>query len=896
MTDRKPGKLTLASENGKKNKQPSRDSSRAEVTKTVLKSSAIINSALYQIASQATMAKDMQQFFTKIHEIVATLTHAENFFIALYNEGCNTISFPYIVDSTLEFDANSLAKLPVETLNKTLTGYMLRTGNMLHANTELMEALEHQGEINDLGENACEWLGFPLKKADKIIGAMVVQTYNPEQIYKAKDIELLQYVSQHIAIALSNKQSDEALKKAKQDLENRVLERTAELAETNRELGYEIKERHHAEKLNKSLFNISELANSNSEQEQFFQEIHLRVAELISAENFYIALLDETGTSITFPYFVDKYSDSQSSRKLHSELQEGLTEHVLDAGIALLIDNNSLKEKLPKRTLTIPEYLSWIGVPLKDEKEATFGVLTVQSYDPDILYSESDKDLLCYVAQHISTSLQRHKAKKEIHQAHRELQLANDQLEQRVIERTKKLQESNAILKENIEERKLIENKLAHDAFHDSLTHLPNRQLFLNRLGHAIDKLQRDPDAHFAVLFLDLDRFKIINDSLGHRIGDLLLKGIAKRILKCIRPGDTLARLGGDEFAILLVDLSISAAANIVTERISRHLELPFELDEQVVFTSASIGINLCTESDKTADDILRDADTAMYHAKAMGKAKHAVFDNSMHKKAVMRLRLESELRRALDKDQISVFYQPIVDLENNRIIAFEALARWLHPEMGWVSPMDFIPIAEETGLILDLGLYILDEGLKQTRVWQLQDPQLENMMVSINLSTIQLSQPDLIKDSMQIIHANDYPLELLRFEVTETILIDNFEAAKNVLHQFSQAGIKILLDDFGTGYSSLSYLHHFPIDVLKVDHSFISQMENRDENMAIISTIKALAGSLNMEVVGEGIETSDQLSILKSMDFEYGQGYYFSRPMPANEVALYLQQQILQK
>jgi len=477
------------------------------------------------------------------------------------------------------------------------------------------------------------------------------------------------------------------------------------------------------------------------------------------------------------------------------------------------------------------------------------------------------------------------------YQAHRELQLANDQLEQRVLERTKKLQESNAILKENIEERKLIENKLAHDAFHDSLTHLPNRQLFLNRLSQAIDKLQRDPDAHFAVLFLDLDRFKIINDSLGHHIGDLLLKDISKRILKCIRPGDTLARLGGDEFAILLADLSVSAAANIVTERIANHLEAPFELDEHMAFTSASIGINLCTESNKTADDILRDADTAMYHAKAKGKAQHAVFDNSMYKQAVKRLRLESELRRALDKDQISVYYQPIINLKNDETIAFEALARWLHPDMGWISPVDFIPIAEETGLILDLGLYIMDEGLKQTRIWQQQDPRLKNMMISINLSTKQLSQPDLIKDSMQIIQANNYPLDLLRFEVTETVLIDNFEAARDVLNQFSEAGIKILLDDFGTGYSSLSYLHHFPIDVLKVDRSFVSQMENREENMAIISTIKAMASSLNMEVVGEGIETPEQLSILKSMEFEYGQGYYFSRPMPADEVDLYLQQ-----
>jgi len=900
ISRRKSSKLTLASENGKKSSEPSTDNKAiVESTTISLQGSEAINSALYRIADQAHAAEDMNQFYTMIHRIIADLTYAENFFIALYDEGHQTISFPYMVDTASDIDVKYIAKLPVETLNHTLTGYMLRTGQMLHANTELMDALEHRGEINNLGEDSYEWLGFPLKEGDKILGALVVQSYIPEVSYQAKDIELLLFVSQHVATALARKQFTEALHKAKDELENRVEERTNDLATANVELEKEIYERRHAENLMQTLFKIAELANTNIELDQFFQKIHAAIEELIYAKNFYIALLDDAKTTISFPYFVDQYTSSQADRKmLHSSQRRGITEQVLESGEALLIG----KKLIGKKTQHIQKVnnnsfghssLSWIGVPLKDEHERTIGVLAVQSYDKDKIYNHKDRNLLAHVAQHISTSLQRHKASRDIQRAHRELQLANDQLEQRVNERTKLLMEANQVLKENIADRKLIEDKLAHDAFHDALTNLPNRALFLDRLNQAIEKIEREPDIKFAVLFLDLDRFKIINDSLGHHIGDLLLKDISKRLLDCIRPGDTVARLGGDEFAILLMDVSIDKAAVIVAQRISTTLQEPFELEENMVFTSASIGINLIQEENQTADNILRDADTAMYHAKSQGKAQHSVFDHSMFQKAVMRLRIESELRRALDKNQIYVYYQPIVDLSSGKTIAFEALARWLHPDLGWISPVDFIPIAEETGLILDIGLFIMEAALKQTQNWQQLAPELEDMMISVNLSTRQLSQPELFENTMQIIEAYNFPVELLRLEVTESVLIDNFDIARELLNRYSKAGIKILLDDFGTGYSSLSYLHHFPIDVLKVDRSFVSQMENRDENKAIIKTIKTLASSLNMEVVAEGIETTEQLSILTDMNFEYGQGYYFSRPMPADEVELYLQQKI---
>lgn len=894
ISNRKPGKLTLASKNGKKSQQPTPDSSTETVQHPVPEqNSEAINSALYRIAEQAHTAKDMTQFFSEIHQIIGSLTYAENFFIALYEEGQQTISFPYIVDTASDIGVNDLAKLPVNTLKKTLTGYMLRTGQMLHANTELMDALESRGEINNIGGISNEWLGFPLKEGEKILGALVVQSYDPKVNYRAKDIELLLFVSQHVATALSRKQMDEALHKANTELEQRVEARTAELATANIELEIEITERRHAENLMQAFFNIAELANTNIELHQFFKQIHQIISELMYAENFYIAQLNDNGSIISFPYFVDRHTKTQADREmLNNNRHRGITERVLETGEALLIDNKTRKDTKSKSFGATS--LSWIGVPLKDENEKTIGVLAVQSYDENNIYEDKDRNLLGHVSQHISSSLQRHKASNQIRQAHQELQFANDQLEQRVHERTKMLEQANEELKENIADRKLIEDKLAHDAFHDALTHLPNRALFLDRLGQAIEKIQREPTAHFAVLFLDLDRFKIINDSLGHHVGDLLLKEISKSLLDCIRPGDTVARLGGDEFAILLMDVTIDKAAEKVADRISCCLQDPFELNENLVFTSASIGINLSKNDSKNADDILRDADTAMYHAKSSGKAQHAIFNDSMYQKAVKRLRIESELRRALDKDQISVFYQPIVELSTGKIIAFEALARWLHPGMGWISPVDFIPIAEETGLILDIGLFIMESALKQTRDWQTLDPRLDKLMVSVNLSTRQLSQPELYENTMQIIQSTNFPVELLRLEVTESLLINNFDAARELLQRYSEAGIKILLDDFGTGYSSLSYLHQFPINVLKVDRSFVSAMDKRNENMAIIKTIKTLASSLNMEVVAEGIETIEQLSILKEMQFEYGQGYYYSRPMPPDEVVLYLQQKLL--
>ena len=432
----------------------------------------------------------------------------------------------------------------------------------------------------------------------------------------------------------------------------------------------------------------------------------------------------------------------------------------------------------------------------------------------------------------------------------------------------------------DITDRKHMEEKLIHDAFYDSLTRLPNRAFFMNQLKQVIARKKRRPEDLFAVLFLDLDRFKVVNDSLGHMVGDRLLVEISQRLQACVRPGDTIARLGGDEFTILLDPIHQVSDATAVAERIQRVLKSPFNLDGYEVFTTASIGIALGATSYTQPEDLLRDADTALYRAKEKGKARHAVFDQAMYDRAVALLQLETDLRRAIERQEFQVFYQPIVSFETECLKGFEALVRWQHPTRGLVSPTEFIPVAEETGLIIPIGNWVLYEACRQMRQWQLQYPKYAGLTISVNLSSHQLSQPKLIQHIDQVLKATNLTPQSLKLELTESAIIDHPDLANTTLQALKQRGIEICVDDFGTGYSSLAYLHRLPIDVLKIDRSFISRMEQDKDQIAIIQAIMTLATHLNLEVIAEGIETVDQLSQLKQIKCHSGQGYLFSKPL----------------
>ncbi|HYN84121.1 MAG TPA: EAL domain-containing protein [Pyrinomonadaceae bacterium] len=433
---------------------------------------------------------------------------------------------------------------------------------------------------------------------------------------------------------------------------------------------------------------------------------------------------------------------------------------------------------------------------------------------------------------------------------------------------------------QDITDRKLAEQRLHHDAFHDSLTGLPNRALFMDHLKLAIARSQRHSEQLFAVLYLDLDRFKIINDSLGHSIGDQLLIGIADRLTKNLRPGDTVARLGGDEFTILVEDIAEERESVQIAERIQKELSAPFQIGGREVFTTVSLGIAPSTTGYEQAEDILRDADTAMYRAKSLGKARYEIFDKAMHARAINLLQLETDMRRAIERQEFFVHYQPIVALDGFRLQGFEALVRWHHPQRGYISPMDFIPVAEETGLIIALGEWVLRESCKQMQRWQTIFPCDPPLFISVNLSSKQFSQNDLINQVSSVIHDTTINPRSLKLEITESVVMENIETATEMLKDLRALGVQLSIDDFGTGYSSLSYLHRFPIDTLKIDRSFVTHMSENNENTEIVRTIIVLAQNLGMDVVAEGVETKEQLALLNELGCENGQGYYFSKPV----------------
>ncbi|MBA2411011.1 MAG: EAL domain-containing protein [Gammaproteobacteria bacterium] len=432
----------------------------------------------------------------------------------------------------------------------------------------------------------------------------------------------------------------------------------------------------------------------------------------------------------------------------------------------------------------------------------------------------------------------------------------------------------------DITESKLAGERIAHEAFHDALTGLPNRSLFVEHLHQAIAYAERHENYLFAVLFLDLDRFKTINDSLGHAVGDQFLVRIGRKLESVLRPEDAIARIGGDEFTILLNDIGSIRDATRVANRINREFIQPFSLAEQQVFTTASIGITLSKLGYSSTEEVLRDADTAMYRAKSRGGGRYEVFDPSMQASVMALLKLEADLRLAIEREEFCLHYQPIVSLENNRITGFEALVRWWHPERGLVFPDEFIPVAEETGLIVPIGKWVLREACRQVRTWQ--DAARDNMplSVSVNLSGKEFSQTGLIAQVSNVLEETGLAARSLELEITESAVMENSKSASAMLGQLKGLGVKLQIDDFGTGYSSLSNLHNFPVDVLKIDRSFVNRMGPGDKNSEIVQTIVQLGHNLGMEVTAEGVETAEQLNRLRALGCEYAQGYHFSKPV----------------
>jgi diguanylate cyclase (GGDEF)-like protein/PAS domain S-box-containing protein len=437
----------------------------------------------------------------------------------------------------------------------------------------------------------------------------------------------------------------------------------------------------------------------------------------------------------------------------------------------------------------------------------------------------------------------------------------------------------------DITDRKRAEERLLHDALHDELTGLPNRALFMDRLWQAMERARRDLDRLTAVLFLDVDQFKIVNDSLGHLVGDELLVQIARSLSSVLRPMDTIARIGGDEFAILVEGgRDVDAAVN-VADRIHERLAAPINLGGHEVVITASIGIAVHTPDYDKPEDLLRDADTAMYRAKSSGRACHVVFNRGMHQFVMARLQLESDLRRAIERGQIAVHYQPFVDLATGTVIGLEALVRWNLPRRGMILPDDFLTVAEETGLIVPIGDHVILQACRRVRELQLKYPEHRNLRVSVNLSNKQFFLADLDDRIAAALAASGLAPEHLGLEITEGVIIRHAESATTRFSRLKALGVQLYLDDFGKGYSSLNYLHRYPMDILKIDRSFVSRIDEEGSNLSIVAAIVTLGHQLGMEVVAEGIQSVEHVAKLRGLKCEYGQGFFFSHPVDGDEV-----------
>ena len=493
----------------------------------------------------------------------------------------------------------------------------------------------------------------------------------------------------------------------------------------------------------------------------------------------------------------------------------------------------------------------------------------------DYIGTEDGEARFSYVADDITERKRREQAVLE----------ARDLLELRVKARTAELERAKAdLLQANAQ--------LQHDAFHDALTGLPNRALFADRLGRSLERVKPHPEIGFVVLFLDLDHFKVVNDSLSHEAGDQLLVAVGRAWSACIRDGDTLARLGGDEFTLLLEDCTLALATEVI-ERLQGALAAPFELRGRELFVSASIGVVLSHPTYTRPEEVIRDADTAMYRAKAEGPGRYVVFDETMRERADRRFDLGSELARGLERREFRVYYQPIVSLAADRLAGFEALVRWQHPERGLLFPGDFISVAEETELIIELDRYVLRAACEQLSAWQKQFPQArsvsEPLFLSVNLSSKQFMREDLPAFVEQTLSQTELGASILNLEITENLLINQFERVDSTTAQLKALGVGLYLDDFGTGYSSLAYLQRFPADVLKIDRSFVQPLLSSAQSAELVRTVLAMAQTLGMGVVAEGIETREVAAQLSALGCEYGQGYLFAKPLSAEEAEAFI-------
>ncbi|AUH52880.1 diguanylate cyclase [Chromobacterium sp. ATCC 53434] len=812
----------------------------------------VANETMLEISLLAGEGDGLERILPRLHKLMSRLMDASNFYIALYDEECATLRFPFYVDRHDPAPPASDSVFPVNGANSSLTAWLIRGGKpMVLTRERILEICRQHGLAQPL-LSASFWMGAPLvNAAGNLIGAVVLQLYDEQTPFSSAEQLLFMFAARHVGFAL-----DRVLYRSQ--LERQVWLRTSELEGANARLRAEVSGRKRAEKFQDVLFRIAELSNTSLSLEAFLSGLHRLLSEMVAARNCLVALYDTVNDCIAFPYCADEHAQSLQPRKPG----KGYIEQVLHSGRPLLIDPYGGDAGAGDADDGAIRPKSWLGVPLYCGHEL-LGVLAVQSYESDVVYNFRDQEVLEFVANNIGAALARVRALES-------LQLAYAELEQRVRERTSELDAVNA--------------QLEFDSLHDPLTKLPNRSYLSKALRRAWDAYLAGNGDRFAVVFIDLDRFKLVNDTLGHLAGDHLLFEAGARIRACLRHYDFLARLGGDEFAVLMFGMDAVDECETIARRIVSEFERPVILAGREVFSTASVGVVLADrEHYRKAEDLLRDADHAMYCTKQQGRQGYTLFSHQLRIDQADQLALESELRRALEEEgQLIPYYQPFIDAGNGKLSGFEALVRWQHPQRGLISPALFLPMAEESGLITRLDRYMVNAACAQLQAWRADGQVGEDIALHINLSSANFHDPDLAGWIGGRIAHYQLPPAMLHLEITESALIDQPDTAATTMQALHGLGVRLALDDFGTGYSALSYLHRYRFDVLKIDQSFVFDLDRKEESAAIVRAILALARALDLDVVAEGVETASQLAMLREMGCAKLQGFYFAAPAPA--------------
>ena len=828
-----------------------------------------MQSGLLQLSELASTVTDMAAFYAELKSVIKTLLITDSFHITLINSEQNL----ELAHCHNPEEIRLLDHLKVVNWRKCLTGMVFENEESMHCSAKERMALAKSGDVFLYGSSCVDWLGVPLRRGHEVIGVLALQSYDDKLYFDARDCQLLEFIALHLVTAIDRVRSRELL-------EQSILQRTQKLTETNMQLELEIAERQKAVKMHKALLSISELTANSQDIDCFYREIHQEINTLLPAKNLYIALLENNENKdqqiVTFPY----YDDEKICSPLPRMLGYGLTELVIKAASPMLISEGevlSLSEsgEITKEPLTLayPENKmpqAWLAAPLMEDGNI-FGILAIQHYQDSQAYQQNDLKLIRFISQHVATAILRKRSQAEIEEN-------NEKLEKTVNQRTQELQASNLNLRMQIDERRKAEAQLYYEAHHDALTKLPNRAMFSDRLSYSLRHLKRHPDQRFAVLFIDLDRFKMINDTLGHHAGDEFLIEIALRLQDCVRDNDILARLGGDEFVILLDSLQSQDDIEEVASRIISAIAKPFTLGSHTLYSNASIGIAQCSSHYKDSHEILRDADAAMYQAKNLGRGRYVFFDESMREQLIASMTLEQELRVAIKESQFELHYQQISNLSLTDTIGFEALLRWKHPIKGVLTPSEFLYMAEETGMILDIEAWVIKEVSEQLKNWQ-QSKEHYNAFIGINLSGRHLNQANQLNKLIKQIQDADIEPHRLILEFNESAFAQQGEVALKNLRRLKDFGVKLALDDYGAGSSSLNFLHSYPFEFIKLDRSFVRTLNTNNKNLSLVKALYELGSNFGYHLVAEGIESEEMLKKLQTVGCEFGQGYHISRP-----------------